>query len=135
MIQIPYEAPIIQGDVILKRIPALPDSARLVDGNTKVLQHSEVTGHHHQFTPESRVELYLVPSEVVPGIATITENQGKVINVLEPSWLFHGKLFDHQPQLRDTGDHVSIKIPPGLYVVDIIREYDYQYHSTKRVED
>lgn len=128
-------APIIQGDVVLKRVDILPEGAKLVQEDAKVLQHSEVTGHHHQFTKESRVNLYQVPAESVPGIATITDNQGKVIEVLEPSYLFHGKLFDHAPQLKGTGDHASILIQPGIYVVDIVREYDYDYHETRRVTD
>ena len=135
MLQVPVSSPIIQGDVILKKIQALPEHAVLVETEAKVLQHSEVTGHHHQFTPESRVNLYQVPAESVPGIATITDNQGKIIHVLEPSYLFHGKLFDHQPAAKGTGDHASILIEPGVYVVDIVREYDYAYHETRRVTD
>jgi hypothetical protein len=134
-IEIKFEAPIIQGDVILKKIDGLPEGAILVNGDAKVLQASEVTGHHHQFTPESKVELYLVTPESIPGVATITENQGKVIVVKEPSWLFHGKIFDHQPQLKGTGDHESIRILPGAYVVDIMREYSYEYHEVHRVVD
>jgi hypothetical protein len=133
--KIPYKAPIIQGDVILKRIEMLPPEAVLVERNNKVLQESETTGHHHQFSKDSLVNLYQVAPEVVPGIATITDNKGYIIDVIEPSYLFHGKLFDHQPQLRGTGDHASILIEPGIYVVDIVREYDYNYHETVRVRD
>lgn len=135
MIKIPYQAPIIQGDVILKRIAAVPEDAVLAQADAKILQASEVTGHHHQFTPTSKVDLYLVKPEIIPGIATITDNQGKIINVLEPSYLFHGKLFEQNPAKTGTGDHDAIKIPPGVYVVDIVREYDYDYHETIRVTD
>jgi hypothetical protein len=134
-IKIPFCSPIIQGDVVLKRIDSLPENLTLIEKDAKVLQQSEVTGHHHQFTRESKVDLYMVEPERIPGIATITDNKGKVIQVLEPSYLFHGKLFEHQPQLKGTGDHESIRIEPGCYVVDIVREHNYDFHETRRVVD
>ena len=134
-ISIPRVAPIIQGDVLLKKISSLPPEAKLVTSDAKILQASEVTGHHHQFTKESRVDLYQVPTEVMPGIATITDNQGKIINVIEPSWLFHGKLFEMQPHKTGTGDHAAIQIQPGIYVVDIVREWDYNFNELSRVVD
>ena len=134
-INIPHQRPIIQGDIVLKRIDTVPDSAVLTKNDVKVLQHSEISGNHHQFTPESRVNLYQVEPDVVPGIATITDNKGKIIEVLEPSYLFHGKLFDHNPSKIGTGDHASILVQPGVYVVDVVREFDYNFHETRRVVD
>jgi hypothetical protein len=132
---VPMQHPVIQGDVILKKLDSLPTEAKLVKEDAKILQASETTGHHHQFTKESKVDLYMIPKETIPGIATITNDEGKVIHVLEPSYLFHGRLFDHQPAAKGTGDHDSILIEPGVYVVDIVREYDYEYHETRRVVD
>lgn len=129
-----------QGDVLLKKIEAIPAEATPTTlGRSKagdiILQASEVTGHHHQFKAGSMVDTYTIPIEKAPGINTITDNEGKLIVVNEPSYLFHGKLFDHQPQLKGTGDHESIKIEPGVYVIDIVREYNYDFHETRRVVD
>lgn len=135
-INIPYQAPIIQGDVILKKIAKLPSTATLLQLDVKVLQESETTGHHHQFDTTSNVDLYQIPIEAIPGIATLTDNKGKIIVVHEPSYLFHGLLTgDHKPAARGTGDHDSILVPPGTYVVDIVREYDYDFYETRRVVD
>jgi hypothetical protein len=135
MLKFTNDRTIIQGDVILRKIAEIPAEARLMQTDAKVLQASETTGHHHQFTRESKVDLYQIQPELVPGIATITDNQGKLIFVHEPSYLFHGRLFDHDPAAKGTGDHKSICLVPGAYVVDIVREYDYDYHETRRVVD
>jgi hypothetical protein len=127
---------LIQGDVLLKQVDSLPEGAVLVEAKAKILQQSETTGHHHQFPQESRVDIYTIPVDSVPGVATITDNKGKVIVVHEPTFLFHGRLAgDHSPQLRGTGDHSSVEVPPGTYVVDIVREYDYEYNQERRVRD
>lgn len=126
---------LVQGDVILHPLKEMPKEAVLLKENTKVLQHSEVTGHHHQFTVDSDVDLYSVGRMVKEGINTITENLGKIISVNKPSYIFHGKLFDHVPYQSKTGDHNSFLVDPGLYLVDIVREYDYDYHQTSRVRD
>jgi hypothetical protein len=125
----------IQGDVVLRKIKSIPPEAILITDDVKILQQSEVTGHHHQFRPESRVQLYLVPPEVVPGVATITPNKGKLIRVLETSELFHGKLFKQDPAKDGSGDHKSFLVPPGDYVVDIVREFCYSTMEMGRVVD
>jgi hypothetical protein len=135
VIHTPSARLIRQGDVLLKPIASIPKEAILVERGAKILQKSEVTGHHHQFLPTAKVDLYKVTPELIPGIATITDNEGKLIFVTEPSYLFHGKLFEKEPAKTKTGDHDAILVPPGAYVVDIVREYDYQYHETSRVQD
>lgn len=126
---------LVQGDVILRPLESLPPEARLVETNAKVLQQSEVTGHHHQFTPRSAVDLYVLPREAEAGVDTITPNEGKCIVVNKPSFLFHGKLFDHNPSQSGSGDHNSLLVEPGTYFIDIVREYDYDYHRVGRVVD
>jgi len=117
-----------QGDVLLKSISSLPKGAKPLSG-PKVLQEGETTGHMHQFDTGAAVRLYLVPPSTeaafaapAPGLR-ITEMQGtKYIEVLETSLLRHE---EHQP----------ISVPPGLYQMDIVREYDYDKEETRRVVD
>lgn len=136
-----FERPIIQGDVILKRLKTLPESAVRVEmekrAKSLVLQHSEVTGHHHHFKPTAAVELYRLPLEYEGDTAvnTITPNERKLIVVREEEQLFHGKGFDITPALRGTGDHQALSVPPGIYEVDITREYDYDRMEERLVVD
>jgi archaellum component FlaF (FlaF/FlaG flagellin family) len=124
-----------QGDVLLKKLSALPEDAQLHTENTKILQQSETTGNHHQFTPDSMVNLYTVPVTDEVLVSRITPNGGKVIEVKKQSYLFHGKLFDHNPVKEGRGDHISIPVEPGIYSVDIVREFDYTTFEATRVVD
>jgi hypothetical protein len=128
----------IQGDVVLRKLDTLPSGVELVKENAKVLQQSEITGHHHQFTQDSKVDLYERSrnTDAIEAMSlTITPNMGKFIVVHEPSMLYHGKLFDETPHQSRTGDHNAFIVPPGIYEVDIVREYDYDYMEERRVVD
>lgn len=124
-----------QGDVIIKPIKELPSGLKKIEG--KVLQESEITGHHHHFAPTAKVEVYMEGEERQAGnsVSTITPNFGKYIVVEEPAQLFHGKGFEEMPEKTNSGDHHALKIPAGVYEIDIVREYDYDLEETGRVVD
>lgn len=123
-----------QGDILIKRIASLPEG--LVPMKDKVLQESEITGHRHHFKPTAAVDLFESQGEIiVDGISTITPNFGKFIVVRETEQLFHGKGFDAEPNLRGVGDHKALTITPGVYEIDIVREWSYDENETVRVVD
>lgn len=129
-----------QGDVFLNRLDKLPENLKVFEHKQgkKILQESEMTGHHHQFHPEAKVKLFYEGQEgkTEPvGFSFITENGNKYIQVDEPSMLYHGKLFELDPNKTGNGDHLGVLVPEGIYQVDIVREYDYEFNETRRVID
>ena len=127
-----------QGDVMLKKIDKLPEGLEKL--STKVLQESEVTGHHHHFKPTADVAVYQTKPDLLnpsSSLKTITPNLGKYIEVGTNGdvYLYHGKGFDESPAIQGRGDHDAFKIEPGIYEVDIVREYDYDKNESTRVVD
>lgn len=126
---------LIQGDVILVKVGELPASAVQQEFTKKVLQMSEVTGHHHHFHPTASVDLF-IDSQFVPSEKSVTPNLGKLVLVRdEDALLYHGKGFDAIPVARGTGDHEALRVPPGVYRIDIVRVYDYLKNEMSRVVD
>jgi hypothetical protein len=126
---------IIQGDVILKKVDSIPADA--IELQTKILQRSEVTGHHHYFLGNAAVKLYeSAPKPTITMPKTITPDTGKFIFVSEDTIMYHGvpSKEGHQP-LTSTGDHLPLLIPPGNYQVVITREYDYDANEIRKVAD
>lgn len=109
-----------QGDVLLKRIAALPKGLKQLD--TKVLQEGEFTGHMHQFRMTDDLTVYAAPALAGASTKTITENENKYLEVRAPSCLSHE-------------EHKPIVVPPGIYQIDIRREYDYDLLEARRVQD
>jgi len=108
-----------QGDVLLKKIEQLPEGAKKLD--TLVLQLGEVTGHKHQFPRNSAVEVFVDPA--FAGFEqSITPDEGKFIVVGDYVELLHE-------------EHAPIKIDPGVYQIDIVREFDYDAMEARRVVD
>jgi hypothetical protein len=93
-----------QGDVLLTRIAKMPvgDWKPLArDGGKTVLALGEATGHHHRFESESVCELR------AEGIGT------RMVSVSTESLLLHE-------------EHATILVPPGLYTVEIQREWTFE---------
>jgi len=100
-----------QGDVLLTKISALPKGAQKRLGRV-VLAEGEVTGHAHVATatrPEWTVELF--------------EREGTLY-------------------LRTTGDaaitheeHGAITVPPGVYQIGKVQEYDHFAEEAREVRD
>lgn len=98
-----------QGDVLLKTIGKLPDG--LEKHPDLILQYGESTGHMHQFPEGSDVQVFYSH-----------EKQKKYIVVGNVAYLRHE-------------EHREIPVQPGIFEVDIVREYDYDSKETRRVID
>ena len=117
-----------QGDVILRKIDALPEGLNKQD--SKVLQHGETTGHMHQFDRDAAVTVYVGTTSPKDSLSdsselnfkTVTENGNKYIVVDVPALLRHE-------------EHKPITIEPGVYEIDIVREFDYDKFEMSRVVD
>ena len=112
-----------QGDVILRPISKLPEG--LTEQESKVLQHGETTGHMHQFDRDSKVSVYVGIPEAAAGdlnFTTITENGNKYVVVEAPALLRHE-------------EHKAFEVPPGIYQIDIVREFNYEKYEASRVVD
>jgi len=95
-----------QGDVQLKRIEKLPKNLKEKD---KTIAYGEATGHHHSFTPESKVKVMI-------------DNSGNQFAILEQqSELVHQ-------------EHNTIQIPKGIWRIRRQREYD-QIEGIRQVSD
>lgn len=125
---------IIQGDVILKTVDSIPEDAKLLE--TKILQQSEVTGHHHYFLKNAAVKVFETegkPTMVAPK--SITPDTGKFIFVSEDTVLFHGVPSKQGVPDPSTSDHLPVTLPAGKYKVVIARTYDYDSNEITRVVD
>jgi hypothetical protein len=132
----------VQGDVILVRVDSLPETAvkEVVEviNNGIVLQHSEVTGHFHHFKSNAAVDIYRDSAfGLTEQEKTVTPNVGKfvVIKGGKGEMLYHGKGYEEDPVLFRTGDHKALKLPDGIYRIDIVRVFDYDKKETHRVAD
>lgn len=108
-----------QGDVLLKRVERLPDG--LKELKSKILQLGEVTGHKHQFAKDDVVTVYIDPANVQHD-TRITPDEGKYIVVGNTAYLTHE-------------EHKPVQVEPGVYQVDIVREFDYDAMEARRVVD
>lgn len=128
---------IIQGDVVFRKINDLPED--LIELKGLVLQESEVTGNHHQFTKDSNVRIFARKESVAANsnINTITPDEGKFVVIGNNAVLFHGKEgeLNPDPVKRGVADHMPITIPPGTYKIGIVREWDYENQVSSRVVD
>lgn len=109
-----------QGDCLLKKIDSLPDGLSKTDD--LVLQHGEVTNHKHRFDSNMTVQVYLGKSGDLNAGETIMPGRQKFVVVKDTAYLLHE-------------EHKTIKVPPGIYEMDLVREYDYDKHETRRVVD
>lgn len=108
-----------QGDVLLKKVDELPKGCKPLKG--KVLQLGEVTGHKHQFDKSASVEIYVSP-EFAGQENSITPDEGKFVIVGDTAYLRHE-------------EHKTVTVEPGVYQIDIVREFDYDKMEATRVVD
>ena len=96
-----------QGDVLIKRVKAIPKNAKKKEGRT--IAYGELTNHHHSFKPGSKLELL--------------ECEGQTfIDVQEASVL------EHQ-------EHNAILVCPGVYQLIIERELNAFSGVIQQVRD
>lgn len=100
-----------QGDVLLKPINiAIPKEAkRIKDQRGLVLSEGEVTGHCHAIKDTSDAEL-------------IQLGEKMLLQVNNPVDLTHQ-------------EHKTINVPPGLYEIGIVKEWDWAQEMTRNVVD
>jgi hypothetical protein len=109
----PIEGQYQQGDVILRRVDAIPDGAERVDGATL----AEGEGHHiHRFAVASDVELY-----VKDGVRFARVKKDTTIEHVTPG----GR----------PGEHDPITLPAGDYQFGQVMEYDYLAEMARTVVD
>jgi len=100
-----------QGDVLLKKIDALPEGAvaKVLDKGHIILAYGEVTGHAHRITDTVNSLFY--------------EKDGKsYLKVNTPVKLTHE---EHHTQV----------IPEGIWEIGIVQEYDYLKDMVRAVVD
>lgn len=108
-----------QGNVLLKKVDSLPKDA--INLKTKILQLGEVTGHKHQFGVDDDVHVF-VDKAFAGQELSITPDEGKFVIIGSTAYLRHE-------------EHKPIGIEPGIYQIDIVREYDYDKDEIRRVVD
>ena len=126
---------VTQGDVNLRQIETLPSDMELTEIVSKIVQPSETHGKAHKFnTTDTQVKVYDAGEESTGG--TITPNTQKFIVVDSTgALLFHGKEFETMPNKDTATDHSALVVPPGVYYVDIAREFDYDKMEERKVVD
>ena len=102
-----------QGDILIRRIDSVPDSAaRVTAAGPVVVAHSE-TGHDHSFDLGASVWLYSTEDELV-----------SYLEVKKPAVLKHRRDFDR---------HEEILFDVGTY--EIRRQREWSPEGWRRVED
>ena len=103
------------GDILLKRVSAMPKNEKLIKRAEPIVEYGEVTGHAHRLIGE--VEVYAEQESgqtanyvVVPDTAT------------KPAQLVHE-------------EHDTIELSPGVYEVTRQREYNPYSQEARRVID
>ena len=95
-----------QGDVIIKPVKAVPTDAQPL--GTRVLREGEATGHAHVATGEG-VQLFI---------------RGEALYMRVPA----GTEVVHE-------EHATITVPPGVYEISAVREYDHFAEEARPVLD
>ena len=121
-----------QGDVLLRQIDKIPESAQPIDTPGRVvLALGEVTNHAHAFY-DGRVK-YFRDDALAVGSNTTTKMIGDgptgraFIQVLEDA---NDK---NLPALLRHEEHTAIPVPPGDY--EIIRQSEFVGEAVRQVED
>lgn len=108
-----------QGDLYIRRIDAIPESAKPMasqDGQF-IVAHSE-TGHHHVIAERPGVQVYETNDPLVSYLQVIEATEATEA------------LLEH---LRGHDTHETIAIPPGTY--ELRRQREYTPEGWRRVAD
>jgi len=107
-----------QGDVDIREIKSIPNSAKLLD--TKTVMYGEQSGHHHTFN--GQVLVYEpTESDTIP-VRDESISIQKYVNVLQDTEIIHQ-------------EHATQVIPKGTYAILQEREWDVLENQIKRVMD
>lgn len=100
-----------QGDVIGRRITAIPKAAKIRKKKDSVLAHGEVTGHAHRL------------AEATDGLLYEAED-GTLYLTVGPK----GTTITHE-------EHKPVTLPQGVYEIGKVREYDHFQEEMREVRD
>jgi hypothetical protein len=95
-----------QGDVTIKPVECLPQGGQKVEG--AILAEGEATGHQHKAVGDAVIVLQNLNQRYLAAP--------------------HGAEVVHP-------EHNPIRIPPGNYRIDRVREYDHFMEEQRRVTD
>lgn len=111
--------PIRHGEVILKPINILPKKAQINNQDYKIIVAHSGTGHNHILEVKNKVDM--------SKIKVYTWNGETYLEVPQIAELWHQK----------TGKdvHTPHKINPGVYKINIKKEFDYFGGLLKQVRD
>ena len=103
------------GEIILKKIDKIPDTAKLIEKSSSVIVGHSETGHHHVAVAEREqaIELY--------------EDNGKVYL----SFSSNTKL-EHQ---KASEQHKTQIFKQGYYIREVRESYSYSERQMRRVRD
>lgn len=106
MSKIVTDRPAFQGDVMLRRVEALPSGVEPVaaENGAYIVTHSE-TGHNHIVAERPTVTMYRLPESIYEAFIVV---EG------EPATVEHQRSFD---------THAPLTLPPGVYQIKRQREY------------
>ncbi len=96
------------GDVLIEQVGEIPKSAKKQKTERIVIAEGEVTGHAHVVT--------------TPGVESFVEDAMMYIKSLIPWEVKHE-------------EHAPIEIPPGIYKISRVREYDHITEMERQVRD
>ncbi len=102
------------GDVLIKQVKTLPEGVKLQDREygRLIVARGEATGHNHAIA-EKGASIWLL------------EKDGKTQMYLEVA----------APVTITHEEHKAIPIPPGIYEIGRVKEYDYVAEMERQVRD
>mgnify|MGYP001167421511 CR=1 FL=1 len=102
-----------QGDVTLRRVSQIPRAAKAVKPGSRgiVLAEGEATGHAHRVKARRGITLHKIDGLL------FFENSTKT------------------PAIVEHEEHKPVSIPPGIWQVGQVREYDYLQQMERAVVD
>ena len=102
------------GDVLIKTIKRLPAGVKSQqrENGRLVIMHGETTGHAHTIT-EKGATVWILEKD---GVSQM------YLEVMEPVTITHE-------------EHKAIPIPPGIYEIGQVKEYDYFQAMERKVID
>jgi hypothetical protein len=102
-----------QGDVLLQEVENLPEgSGRIAITGPKIIARGEQTGHNHTIDSD-QADLWALSKNGVTEF---------YLEVRNPVTIVHD-------------EHKSLPIPPGIYRVGRVKEYDYFAEMERQLED
>ena len=108
-----------QGDLLLRRIQALPENIKpaLPENGQYIVAHSE-TGHNHVIEATDHVTFYTTDNPMISYLQVIEATEAT------ETLLKHLRSFD---------THKTISIPPGIY--ELRRQREFSPESWRKIRD